>query len=197
MALKFCPKCGKKLEPDASFCDACGADLREKKETSEISTPVISEPTQEAKLKPETVIYAYFLKRIIAWIFDGIIILMITSAFSWILILPWYSFNMFDPFRAWWFNMPVGWLLGFLYHWGLETYNNGQTLGKMALKIRTVDENTLEQATPSNYAVNNIFKGSPFLILDLIIGILKNSGDPKKRVRFFQNLSETVVIMTK
>jgi len=197
MALKFCPKCGKKLEPDASFCDACGADLREKKETSKTSTPVISEPTQEAKLKPETVIYAYFLKRIIAWIFDGIIILMITSAFSWILILPWYSFNIFDPFRAWWFNVPVGWLLGFLYHWGLETYNNGQTLGKMALKIRTVDENTLEQATPSNYAANNIFKGSPFLILDLIIGILKNSGDPKKRVRIFQNLSETVVIMTK
>ncbi len=197
MALKFCPKCGKKLEPDASFCDACGADLREKKETSETTTPVISEPTQEPKLKPETVIYAYFLKRIIAWIFDGIIILMITSTFSWILILPWYPFNMFDPFRAWWFNVPVGWLLGFLYHWGLETYNNGQTLGKMALKIRTVDENTLEQATPSNYAVNNIFKGSPFLILDLIIGILKNSGDPKKRVRVMQNVSETVVIMTK
>ena len=197
MALKFCPKCGKKLEPDASFCDACGADLREKKETSETSTPVISEPIQEAKLKPETVIYAYFLKRIIAWIFDGIIILMITSAFSWILILPWYSFNLFDPFRAWWFNVPVGWLLGFLYHWGLETYNNGQTLGKMALNIRTVDEKTLGQATSSNYAINNIFKGSPFLILDLIIGILKNSGDPKKRVRVMQNVSETVVIMTK
>lgn len=197
MALKFCPKCGKKLEPDASFCDACGADLREKKETSETSTPVISEPIQEAKLKPETVIYAYFLKRIIAWIFDGIIILIITSTFSWILILPWYSFNIFDPFRAWWFNVPVGWLLGFLYHWGLETYNNGQTLGKMALNIRTVDENTLEQATPSNYALNNIFKGSPFLILDLIIGILKNSGDPKKRVRMMQNVSETVVIMAK
>jgi uncharacterized RDD family membrane protein YckC len=180
MALKFCPKCGNKLEEDTSFCDACGADLREKREAAEPSPPVVSEPTQKPKISPETVIYAPLLKRVIAIIFDSIIIGLIGSTFTWIIINPWQRINFFDPIGAWWFTFPFDWLLGFLYHWGLETYNEGQTIGKMALNIRTVDEKTLEQATCSNYAANNIFKGSFFLLLDLIIGVLKNSGDPKK-----------------
>lgn len=64
------------------------------------------------------------------------------------------------------------------------------------MSIRTVDENTLGQASPNNYAINNIFKGSPFLFLDFLIGIFKNSGDSKNRIRVMQNVSETVVIMT-
>ena len=67
----------------------------------------------------------------------------------------------------------------------------------MAMKIKTVDEKTLSAATTKNYAINNIFKSSPFLILDFIIGIIKNSGDSKRRIRIMQNTSETVVINAK
>jgi len=143
------------------------------------------------------VIYAYSLKRLIAIIFDTIIIGLIGSSFTWFLINPWFAVNFFDPFAGWWFTFPFDWLVGFLYHWLLETHNNGQTLGKMALNIRTVDEKTLGQANSRNLAISNIFKSSPFLILDLIIGLLKNSGDPKKRIRIMQNVSETVVILSK
>jgi len=191
MALKFCPKCGNELEPDASFCDACGAKLTERKETTSASTT--SAPT----LKSESVIYAPFLKRLIAIILDGIIIGLIGSSFTFLLINPWYRINFFDPIGAWWFTMPFDWFIGFLYFWGLETYNNGQTLGKMLFNIRTVDENTLDQATSSNYAVNNLLKPSGLLIIDFLIGLFKNSGDPKNRIRIMQNISETVVIMTK
>ena len=145
MALKFCPKCGNELEPNAAFCEACGADLKERTEQAETSTPT----------------------------------------------------PKIDPFRAWWFTMPFDFLVGFLYHWGLEAHNKGQTLGKMALNIRTVDEHTLQLASPSNYAVNNIFKGSGLIIIDLLIGLFKYSGDPKNRVRVMQSISETVVIMTR
>ncbi|MFX0029295.1 MAG: RDD family protein [Candidatus Hermodarchaeota archaeon] len=195
MALKFCPKCGNELEPDALFCDACGARLKERSETSEVSTPPISEPSQAQKIKPEGIIYAPFLKRLIALILDSIIIGIVSSPTSWLLINPWYDVNIFDPFGGWWLTMPLNFILGFLYHWGLETYNNGQTLGKMALGIRTVDEKTLGQATSSNYAINNIFKGSALLIIDFLIGIFKNSGDPKNQIRIMQYVSETVVIM--
>lgn len=85
MALKFCPKCGKELEPDAAFCEACGANLKERTE--------LSEPTQVPKTKPEGVIYAPFLKRIIAIFLDSIIIGLVGSTFSWFLINPWYGLN--------------------------------------------------------------------------------------------------------
>lgn len=194
MALKFCPKCGNELEPDASFCDACGASLKER---SEVSQQPVSEINKVTEVKPGGVIYAPFLKRLIAIFLDLIIIGLIGSTFSWLFINPWYGLNFFDPFRAWWFTMPFDWIVGFLYFWGLETRNDGQTVGKMAMGIRTVDEQTLGQATPSNYAINNILKPSGLIIIDFLIGIFKNSGDPKLRLRIMQNISETVVIMKK
>ncbi|MHA2035458.1 MAG: RDD family protein [Promethearchaeota archaeon] len=197
MSEKFCPKCGNKLEPETSFCNACGADLRIRAETPSKSSPELKETTQEPKLKPKRVIYAYSLKRIIAQLFDSIFIILIGSAFSWLLVNPWLPINFFDPFRAWWFTFPFDWLAGFLYHWLMEAHNKGQTLGKMALSIRTVDEKTLEQADSRNLAINNIFKGSPLLLLDLLIGWIKNSRDPKKRLRIMQYASETVVIFVK
>ncbi|UCC19470.1 MAG: RDD family protein, partial [Promethearchaeota archaeon] len=107
----------------------------------------------------------------------------------------WVPFNIFDPFSGWWvIGFPFDWAIGFMYHWILEAYNSGQTLGKMALNIRTVDEVTLKTTNSGSYALNNIFKSSPFLILDLIIGVLKNSGDPKNQYRIMQSVSETVVI---
>ena len=147
--------------------------------------------------QPETVIYANFLKRLIALFFDSIIIGAIGSVFSWIFVASWLPINILDPFGGFWYSIPFDFIFGFLYHWGLETYNKGQTLGKMALNIRTVDEKTLKLASSSNYAVNNILKGSPLLILDFIIGVLKNSGDSKNRIRIMQNMSETVVIMSR
>ncbi|MBY8984272.1 MAG: RDD family protein [Candidatus Lokiarchaeota archaeon] len=196
MSLKFCPKCGNELESGSSFCDSCGADLGTKTETPAAISPGVT-TTQEPKVKPETVYYPDFLKRVIALIFDSIIIGLIGSAFTWILINPSFPVNFFDPFGRWWFTFPFDWLIGFLYHWGMEAHNNGQTLGKMALNLRTVDEKTLGQASSSNLALNNLFKSSPFLILDVIIGMVKNSGDPKKRYRIMQNVSETVVIFSK
>jgi uncharacterized RDD family membrane protein YckC len=194
MPTKFCPKCGNKLEPDVSFCKTCGADLSIRTESPDTISPGVSQPTQIPKIKQETVIYADLLKRTLALMFDSILIFLIGSVFSFFLINPWFPINIFDPFGAWWFTFPFDWLAGFLYHWLMETHNNGQTLGKMAIKIKTVDEKTFKQANSRNLAINNLFKSSPFLIIDFIIGRIKNYEDPKKRLRIMQNVSETVVI---
>ncbi|MFW9823790.1 MAG: RDD family protein [Candidatus Thorarchaeota archaeon] len=194
MSLKYCPKCGNKLDPDASFCDSCGANLEKRIEATEAKSPDSTQTVQDTQIQQKTVRYADSLKRVIAAIFDGILILLIGSAFNWLVINPWIAVNILDPLVFLTFTFPFDWLIGFLYHWLMETYNNGQTLGKMALYLRTVDEKTLGQASSGSYALNNIFKGSPFLLLDIFIGMLKNSGDPKKRLRIMQNASETVVI---
>lgn len=184
MSVKYCPKCGHELEPNGTFCSFCGTDLQNSH--------------QEVKINQGNVEYASFGSRLVAIIIDSIIIGMISSSISFIIFISWIPFNIFDPFGGWWYvSFPFDWMLGFFYYWGLETGNKGQTVGKLAMKIRTVDEKTLDLATPKNYAINNIFKSSPFLILDFIIGIIKNSGDPKRRIRIMQNISGTVVINSK
>ncbi|MFX0008442.1 MAG: RDD family protein [Promethearchaeota archaeon] len=184
MSVKFCPNCGNELEPSTTFCPFCGTDLGVKEE--------------QIKKDLGKVEYAGFWSRLVALIIDGIIIGLISSSISLIIFVSWIPFNIFNPFGGWWtVSFPFDWMLGFLYFWGFETGKKGQTVGKMAMKIRTVDENTLSPTSSRNYAINNVFKSSPFLIIDFLIGIIKNSGDSKKRVRIMQNISETVVINVK
>ncbi|MFX0041500.1 MAG: RDD family protein [Candidatus Hodarchaeota archaeon] len=202
MSLKFCPKCGNKLEPDSRFCDTCGVDLTSRAEVSEVSPPVKTEVLQKQsiqtveKIAPEGVVYGDFWPRFGAIFIDWIIIGIASWMISFLIFLPYFIYH---PFRVgeWWFTFPFDWLIGFLYFWLMETYNNGQTLGKVALNLRTVDEKTLEPTSPGSYAINNLLKGGGLLIIDFLIGIIKNSGEPEKRLRIMQNASETVVISTK
>lgn len=197
MSVKFCPKCGSELEPNTSFCASCGADLRTKKVEPSPTSKTVYQPA--AKITQGNVEYANFISRLLAIIIDGIIITIIGSLLSLAIFVPWVPFNIFNPFEGgfWTFSFPFDWVIGFFYFWLLEGYNDGQTVGKKALNIRTVDEKTLGTSTSSKYALNNILKPSGFIILDLIIGIIKNSGDPKGRLRIMQYVSETVVISTK
>jgi uncharacterized RDD family membrane protein YckC len=179
--LKFCPKCGAELEIGASYCSSCGADLKERKKvTQRIKTEAIS-----ANVK-----YAEFAPRAIAWLIDIIIINIASTPLAFFLGLVnfWFATSFYN------------FLIGFCYFWLLETFNKGQTIGKLALKLRTVDETTLEITTPTQYAINNISKATGFLILDVIIGILLNSSaeEPaRKRLRLTQNLARTAVIAEK
>ncbi|MFX1411797.1 MAG: RDD family protein [Promethearchaeota archaeon] len=199
MSLKFCPKCGNKLETDSLFCDSCGADLRTRKEVSKVAPTERIEAPREQPVKkdiPSGVEYGDFWPRLVAIIIDGIIIGLAGWIISFLIFLPNFIYNPLT-FNRWWFTFPFDWLIGFLYFWLLETYNNGQTLGKAALNLRTVDEKTLEPTTPGKYAINNILKSSGLLLIDFLIGIIMNSGQPEKRLRVMQNASETVVISTK
>jgi len=201
LSLKFCPKCGVKLEePDSIYCVSCGANLGTRKNAAETTSyeTVPEKKAQQAKIASETVDYGDFWPRLVALIIDGIIIGIIGSVLSLIIFVTWIPFNIFNPLGGGWWTVsfPFDWLIGFIYSWALETNNNGQTVGKMAMHLRTVDEHTFGQASSGHYAINNLLKPSGLLILDLILGFLKNSGDPKKRYRIMQNVSETVVIRT-
>lgn len=150
----------------------------------------------DEKIEPSGVTYGSFWPRFWAILLDVMIIGSISWLISFLILLPYYIYH---PFRIgeWWYTFPFDWLIGLLYFWLMETLNEGQTIGKLALSLRTVDEKTFEPTTAKNYFINNLLKGSAFLILDFIIGIIKNSGEPEKRLRIMQNASETVVISTK
>ena len=200
MSLKFCPKCGEKLEENAKFCNSCGADLSSTVKISEItpvqsnnsikSKAIIKQPSGEA-------VYANFGPRLGAIIIDGFIIGALGSMLSWI-FFPLNFLNLWGTWQTtFWQSIIIDYIIGFLYFWALESYNKGQTVGKMALKLRTVDETTLQIAEPGKNAINSLAKPSGLLILDFLIGIFTNTGDEKKRIRLLQNLSGTVVISEK
>ena len=148
------------------------------------------------KIEPSGVTYGDFWPRLIAIIIDGIIIGMVSWLISFLIFLPYYIYHPFIIEDVY-YTFPFDWLIGFLYFWLMETLNNGQSIGKAALSLRTVDGKTFGPTTKGKYALNNLLKGGGLLIIDFIIGIIKNSGEPEKRLRIMQNVSETVVISTK
>jgi len=206
--MKYCPQCGAQLNDDVKYCNYCGSSIgdREYKFVNSSQMPQAQIPKQQITstqliqpfeiIQGPTVELADFGSRLVSWIIDIIIISIIGSVISWI-INPIHVF--FSPLASWWWpSFFVNWLIGFLYYWILESQNQGQTIGKAAMHLRTVDERTLQVTTPNKYAINNILKPSVFILLDLFLGIIANLNQPEKRkLRYTQNLSETVVIKIK
>ena len=182
------------IEENSQFCVSCGADLKTHVDTGSIPAQSISAKKTQT-VKPDGVQYADFWPRLVAIIIDGIIISIVGSFISF-MIDP---FNLLDPWGIAfnWLNNLMSYIIGFIYFWGMESFNVGQTLGKMAMKLRTVDANTFQVADSRKNAINNLAKPSGFLILDFIIGLISNSGDPQKRIRILQSISETAVIVVK
>ena len=94
----------------------------------------------------------------------------------------------------WLANNITDFVIGFLYFWLMETFTGGKTIGKYILKIRTVDQKSLEPTTPKRYALNNLTKSTLILILDVLFGLILREDPDKKQIRHTQLLSQTVVI---
>ena len=67
----FCPKCGKETDASGKFCQWCGADI----ESLPTAKPVIAAAEEEEG--PEIGVYAGLGRRLIAFIVDTILILLI------------------------------------------------------------------------------------------------------------------------
>ena len=170
MSIKFCPKCGSKIESQSQICDQCGADL-----------------SSRIKINKEKPKFANFTERSLAWFIDMMIILLVVVPLSLYL-----NFGYFYIYT----NVYL-FIIGFFYFFLLEYFNKGQTLGKMLIRIRSVDEKILDHAKLTQYFLNNVTKATPFLFIDLFFGLLANynsTGAIKKHVRITQNLSEISVI---
>jgi len=139
------------------------------------------------KYKPSDVEFAEISWRILAWIIDFVIILLIT----WLLMILFF-WRIEIPF-VFVFQI-LAYLIGLFYFCLLESIN-GQTLGKLIVGLRTVDEDTFKVSTFIENLKNCILKCHwLFCLIDFIIGVTQNSGDLKKRKRIMQNVSHTVVI---
>ncbi|TFF89149.1 MAG: hypothetical protein EU548_07955 [Promethearchaeota archaeon] len=208
MALNFCPKCGARIDDDLEIC-ACGHDLTKdrKKRVNEKLSEIKEEEQEKSKtmIRPGgEIIKAGFFQRFGAFIIDLIIIGLI-MIFLTILLPPLRNSLQRTMQRRLIgriifpsLNDLVFWIVAFLYFWLLESFNEGRSIGKMLLKLRTVDEKTHEPTTKGKYAINNLLKSNRSLFfIDFLIGILYNIGKEEKRLRIMQNASKTVVLKEK
>ncbi len=199
----FCPMCGGEIGKDAIFCPFCGGSIADRKDAPVSPAHVVQEtiPKQQIQPAPTQIqppptqkqyteeIYADFGSRFVAFIIDSLIVYMIQS-----IILLIFGIAPFNLFGNLFLSTIASFVIGFFYFWMLESGNNGQTIGKAVLHLRTVDQDSLKPTDMGNYLINNLSRSSGFFILDFILVIIANSGKIDKRLRILQNFSKTVVI---
>lgn len=186
MSLEICEKCGGKIGKDEDICPYCGTDLKDRKQMNKSNT----KPEMKEN-KPSDVEFADIGWRFLAWIIDFLVI----SAIYLFLLIPYYLWRII---LRYWFVIGVSYyliwyLICLLYFLILESIL-GQTLGKLLLGLRTVDEETFEKPSFIQNLKNCCLKCWFTCLIDFIIGVKKNSDDPQKRKRIMQNVSHTVVI---
>ncbi|TEU09001.1 zinc-ribbon domain-containing protein [Candidatus Bathyarchaeota archaeon] len=165
--MPYCKNCGEEIPRGATFCSKCGARVEEATD----------------------LVLATWGERLIAYIIDT---LLLGIAIGWLTLpgLRWMphmwgvTFPNWIPFVDFGFRNVV-----YFVYWMFLEQMYGQSVGKMAMKIRVADLDggplTMQQA-----AVQSI--GKAFLLpLDLILGWFLY---PSKQQRLFNNLSETVVL---
>ena len=121
-----CRVCGQDNPPEASFCGKCGAVLATTAEpAAQVAAPAppMAAPAVQAE-------YMGFWVRFVAAMIDFVILGTISS----IMLLPRYLDLLSSPLL----NISV-FFLPWLYFW-LFTGLKGQTLGKMAVGIRVIDD---------------------------------------------------------
>lgn len=192
-SIKYCPRCGNEVKKEGNKilpeeCENCGLNFDNRNDQ-------IHE--LETQKQHKDVVYADIFQRVAAFFLDSLVI----SFLTWIVIslvhIPFIipgPIAFYSSFYYFWIAMFFNWVLGFFYCSLLEIYNNGQTLGKRVLHLRTLDDKSLKVATPEQYAITNILKTSPFLLIDFIVGFLISERESNKILRYLQYLSKTVVI---
>jgi uncharacterized RDD family membrane protein YckC len=192
---RFCPACGAEVDPLAKFCPICGEHILPAAPASHPAYVNIPAPPPAARTgidNPELIThpgtkYADFGDRVLAFIIDSIFISAIVG-----LITGMIQYSLTGEFFKW-ENSGLQMFFSLLYFWAGDY--KGQTLGKMLVKIKVVDERTLGAVTPLQ-ALLHILGKVFFLPFDIILGaiIMKDEDEKRTRVRLSQRISRTVVI---
>lgn len=151
--------------------------------SSEIPTPSPSQPE---------VVLAKWSDRFFAWLIDFIIVSIAVNGVLAAVAFPfWYG-----DFGRWWsgdaFGDPARYGITstvFFLYWTFFEATKGQSVGKMVLKIKTVDL-AGRRADARNIAIQSF--GKAFLLpLDIILGLIFTN---EKRQRIFNRASDTLVV---
>ena len=143
--------------------------------------------------QPSEIVLASWGERFIAWLIDFIIVNVVLWAIFAAVAFPFW---ITGPDR--WFERgdgPIGWgvtSLVFFVYWIYFETTTGQSLGKMAMKIKTTD--LAGNKVDIKSAAIESFGKSFLLPIDLILGWIFTN---EKRQRIFSKAANTIVVKVK
>jgi len=185
----FCSFCGKELPVEAGFCPSCG---KQTTGATAGSVAIQSQATQTG-MRPNL---ASEGDRIVAVILDTILIFVISLAILLPLSLFIGFFGAFGSFPSFFFGPMtlITWLFLLLYFTYFES-TTGQTPGKQVMKIRVVDETTMQHLDFGMSLVRNILRIIDWLPLFYLIGFLLIATNKKKQ-RIGDMAARSIVVRT-
>jgi uncharacterized RDD family membrane protein YckC len=159
----YCSKCGEELPEGTKFCPKCG-------------TPVKLEARAEtvvARFERDPYLQDHWIKRLIAYIIDSIIVGAAATILFGIVLFPVFIVNPFAFVNVFSFPFAMG-LLYILYFPIAETMY-GATIGKMLLGLKVVTKTGGKPSFEKAF-IRNITKiHQVLLLLDLIGGLITST----------------------
>lgn len=192
-----CTNCGSRNEPDSSFCSRCGEILLSEDRTT-IETAVKETKLETFEPTTANLVIADWGSRFWALFIDIFIVFAIASILSSMFFFAignwtWWSYGLFSPFQ-WLFNLGPSSIIFFIYSLAMENYY-GQTLGKRALDLEVVSEQSGDRPLLQDLAINSF--GKAFIMpIDFIIGRIARDKRqiPDLNQRLTQKWAQVVVI---
>jgi uncharacterized RDD family membrane protein YckC len=147
----------------------------------------------------QEILLAKWSDRFFAWLIDFVIVQVVLGAVLAAVAFPFWFTAGFDRMDGGWspkpFDGPVSYVItsaAFFAYWTFFESTRGQSIGKMILKIKTVNLAGMP-SDPRSVAIQSF--GKSFLLpLDLILGWIFTND---KRQRIFNRASDTVVVKIK
>ena len=198
--MPFGVECGKQIPSDASLCPYCkvrvaGATASRPRSSPGIPFTIPSKSGLDALTKDQNV-QQYWVKRLVAYIIDSVILSVVLGAVFSIIAFPIMGFGVGGPFYNPYSMLGFGvfpllsGVISVLYFSYTESRFGG-SLGKslMGLKVTKDDGQTLTMDKAFTRNISKIYWA--LLLLDLIVGLATGTDYRKK---FTDKYTETIVV---
>lgn len=196
-----CTQCGTPAAPGAKFCGSCGAPVATVSQPMQSTAPAqpaaYTAPVAQAHYAPPGAQEQYqgVAIRFVAILIDGIILGIIGWILMALLVPTAFTYDpstgVFSISSGYYAVILLSLVIYFLYYTLLEGHG-GQTVGKMAVKIRVVRE---ADSSPIGYgeaAIRTILRIIDGIFAYLIGAILIWSSDKKQRLG--DRVAHTIVV---
>ena len=174
----FCSKCGEKLPEDAKFCIKCGTPVKVE----------VSEKTVVETFRKDPNLQDHWIKRLIAYIIDSIIVGAAAALLLIIVLFPIFITNPASFFNL--FSFPFAMGILYIVYFTLTEAFRGATIGKGFFGLKVVAK-TGENLTLESAFIRNISKIHwVLLLLDLVGGLITSTDLHQK---YSDKLANTTV----